>query len=123
MYCRPIEGATKADGPFGTFPFLKDPVTSVTLGDSSSIVMYLAKRYPGPATPTSLGTEAVCLDMWANQQDYYSFVISPLHDYNNPAPQKNGRNLRLVDTRADGDEVRSQRSRTRQPLPRRFWSC
>jgi glutathione S-transferase len=75
------------------------------LGDSSAMVVYLAKRYPGPATPNSLETEALCLDMWANQQDYYSFVISPLHDYNNPAPQKNGRNLRLVDTRTDGNEV------------------
>jgi len=93
----------KSKLPFGTVPYLKDG--SVELNDSMAIVQYIVTKYPGPATPTSTETAALALDMWAWCQDYYGFVLSPYHDIAFAKQDKFGRNLRLTDTRPDGDEA------------------
>ena len=89
--------------PFGTLPWMKDPAEGLVLNDSLAIVQYLVKQYPGPATPRSTKEEALAANMWSWVQDYYSYVLSPLHDI---IMDKSGdpfwRNLRLTDTLADG---------------------
>jgi len=78
-------------GPTGTIPTLKHG--EVELWDSTAIVQYLIQRFPGPSTPPAhLAIKA--LDFWAILQDYYSFVLSPMHDIIMGLPR---RNLRLTD--------------------------
>lgn len=93
------------DTPMGTVPLLKDG--NITLNDSAAIMLYLVKKYPGDATPWGIEIEAKCLEMWSVQQDYYSFVLSPMHDVFNAGKDAGkdptGRNLRNVDI-SDPDE-------------------
>jgi len=78
-------------GPTGTIPHLKHG--EVELWDSTAIVQYLLQRFPGPSSPPAhLWIKA--LDFWAVLQDYYSFVLSPMHDIIMGLPR---RNLRLTD--------------------------
>ena len=81
---------------------LLPPTLLMQLNDSAAIMFYLAKKYPGPATPQGIHMEAKALDMWSVQQDYYSFVLSPMHDI--ILKGKDHRNLRLVDQRTEGDD-------------------
>jgi len=93
------------DAPMGTFPVLKDG--DVTLNDSAAIMFYLAKKYPGAATPQGVDLEAKCLDMWSVQQDYYSFVLSPMHDLINGQRNALARNLRLSDVSDEQDRLKN----------------
>ena len=87
--------------PFGTLPWMKDQSEGLILNDSMAIVQYLVNKYPGPASPRSKVEEALAANMWAWSQDYYSFVLSPLHDIILEHHDPFWRNLRLTDTLAE----------------------
>ena len=44
------------------------------------MVQYLVSEYEGPLTPASSVEAASIANLWAWVNDYYSFVLSPLHD-------------------------------------------
>ena len=88
--------------PHGHLPWLKDG--ELTLNDSFAIVQYLVEKYPGPFTPDSFGAKMKSIDAWAFVQDYYSFVLSPLHDMALKHGERFWRNARMTDTRAVGSE-------------------
>ena len=68
------------EAPFGTVPWMKDHSNGLILNDSMAIVQYLVTKYPGPLTPKNVDNSALVSMYWAWCQDYYSFVLSPLHD-------------------------------------------
>ena len=87
---------------FGTVPWMKDKSNGVILNDSMAIVQYLVSEYVGPLTPSSASESALIANLWAWSNDYYSFVLSPLHDIITGHSEAFWRNLRLTDTLADG---------------------
>jgi len=87
--------------PNGHFPWMKDG--KLVLNDSNVIVQYLIEKYPGPLTPTTFDEKMKALAAWSWCQDYYSFVLSPLHDMALKHNEKHWRNARLTDPRAVGD--------------------
>ena len=90
------------EAPFGTVPWMKDHSNGLILNDSMAIVQYLVTKYPGPLTPENVDNAALVSMYWAWCQDYYSFVLSPLHDIITGHNEPFWRNLRLTDTLADG---------------------
>ena len=90
------------DAPFGTIPWMKDITNGLELNDSMAIVQYLVSKYPGPLTPKTPEEAALTAMYWGWAQDYYSFVLSPLHDIITGHDQAFWRNLRLTDTLAEG---------------------
>jgi len=90
-----------AETPNGHLPWMKDG--SLVLNDSSSIVQYIIEKYPGPYTPTSFDSKVLSVEAWAWVQDYYNFVLSPLHDMALQHNERHWRNARLTDSRAVGD--------------------
>jgi len=78
-------------GPTGTIPNIKHG--EVELWDSTAIVQYLLEQFPGPCSPPA-NLRIKALDFWAVLQDYYNFVLSPMHDIIMGLPK---RNLRLTD--------------------------
>lgn len=93
--------------PFGTLPWMNDQSEGLILNDSLAIVQYLVRQYPGPASPRSTREEALAANMWAWVQDYYAFVLSPLHDIILGQSDPFWRNLRLTDTLADGGKEKA----------------
>ena len=90
------------EAPFGTIPWLKDHSNGIELNDSLAIVQYLTNKYQGVLTPTSIENSALSAMYWSWAQDYYSFVLSPLHDIITGHNETFWRNLRLTDTLAEG---------------------
>lgn len=90
------------EAPFGTVPWMKDHSNGLELNDSLAIIQYLISKYKGPLTPKSLESAALTAMYWGWVQDYYSFVLSPLHDIITGHNEVFWRNLRLTDTLADG---------------------
>ncbi len=88
--------------PFGTIPWFRDNSNGIELNDSLAIVQYLVSKYKGPLTPKSHENAALTAMYWAWAQDYYSFVLSPLHDIITDNSDPFWRNLRLTNTLADG---------------------
>lgn len=92
-----------SETPHGHLPWLKDG--DLVLNDSNSIVQYIIDKYPGSLTPKTFEERIRALDNWSWTNDYYAFVMSPLHDMALHHGEKHWRNLRLTDTRAVGDET------------------
>ena len=90
------------DSVFGTVPWMKDKSNGLVLNDSMAIVQYLVTKYEGPLTPSSSEQAASIANLWAWSNDYYSFVLSPLHDIITGHSEAFWRNLRLTDTLAEG---------------------
>ena len=90
------------DSLFGTVPWMKDKSSDVILNDSMAMVQYLVTKYEGPLTPLSTIEAALIANLWAWSNDYYSFVLSPLHDIITGHNEVFWRNLRLTDTLAEG---------------------
>ena len=95
------------DSLFGTVPWMKDKSNGLVLNDSMAIVQYLVTEYEGPLTPSSKADAASIANLWAWSNDYYSFVLSPLHDIITGHSEVFWRNLRLTDTLADGGKERA----------------
>ena len=91
-----------SDSIFGTVPWMKDRANGLVLNDSMAIVQYLVTKYRGPLTPSSSEQAASIANLWAWSNDYYSFVLSPLHDIITGHSEVFWRNLRLTDTLAGG---------------------
>lgn len=91
-----------SDSLFGTVPWIKDKANGLVLNDSMAIVQYLVNEYRGPLTPGSSVEAASIANLWAWSNDYYSFVLSPLHDVITGHSEAFWRNLRLTDTLAEG---------------------
>ncbi|MBU74627.1 MAG: hypothetical protein CMM73_02825 [Rhodospirillaceae bacterium] len=90
------------EAPFGTVPWIKDHSNGLELNDSLAIIQYLVTKYQGPLTPKSPESAALTAMYWGWVQDYYSFVLSPLHDVITGHNEVFWRNLRLTDTLAEG---------------------
>ena len=90
------------EAPFGTVPWMKDHANGLELNDSLAIVQYLVTKYDGPLTPKSAEDAARTAMYWGWVQDYYSFVLSPMHDIITGHNEVFWRNLRLTDTLAEG---------------------
>ena len=90
------------EAPFGTVPWMKDHASGLELNDSLAIVQYLVTKYEGPLTPKSAEDAARTAMYWGWVQDYYSFVLSPMHDIITGHNEVFWRNLRLTDTLAEG---------------------
>jgi glutathione S-transferase len=90
------------EAPFGTVPWMKDHSNGLELNDSLAIVQYLVSKYDGPLTPNSPEGAAKTAMYWGWVQDYYSFVLSPMHDIITGHNEVFWRNLRLTDTLAEG---------------------
>jgi len=88
----------------GTFPWLDLKDEGFQLSDTSAMVQYLVKKYPGPATPRNLKEEVLAADQWAWCQDYYSFFLSPYHDTILSHNEPHWRNARNTDPRAKAGE-------------------
>ena len=86
------------DSDFGTVPWMKDKSNGLILNDSMAMVQYLVNEYNGPLTPPSVKDSALMANLWAWCNDYYSFVLSPLHDIITGHNEVFWRNLRLTDT-------------------------
>ncbi len=93
------------DSLFGTVPWMKDRSNGLVLNDSMAIVQYLVAEYEGPLTPKSTEDAASIANLWAWCNDYYSFVLSPLHDIITGHSEIFWRNLRLTDTLAEGGKT------------------
>ena len=93
------------DSLFGTVPWMKDKSNGLILNDSLAIVQYLVTEYEGPLTASSPKDAGTVADLWAWSNDYYSFVLSPLHDIITGHSEAFWRNLRLTDTLAGGQEL------------------
>ena len=91
-----------SDSLFGTVPWMKDKSNDLVLNDSMAIVQYLVTEYRGPLTPSSPEEAASVANLWAWSNDYYSFVLSPLHDIITGHNEVFWRNLRLTDTLSGG---------------------
>ena len=92
------------DSLFGTVPWMRDKSNDLILNDSMAIVQYLVSQYKGPLTPASAKDAASIANLWAWSNDYYSFVLSPLHDIITGHSETFWRNLRLTDSLAQGGE-------------------
>ena len=90
------------DSLFGTVPWMRDKSSGLVLNDSMAMVQYLVNEYKGPLTPKSIPDAASIANLWAWSNDYYSFVLSPLHDIITGHSEVFWRNLRLTDTLAEG---------------------
>lgn len=90
------------DSLFGTVPWMKDKANDLVINDSMAMVQYLVSQYKGPLTPTSPKEGALIANFWAWSNDYYSYVLSPLHDIITGHSETFWRNLRLTDTLKDG---------------------
>ena len=90
------------DSLFGTVPWMKDKANGLVLNDSMAIVQYLVSEYKGQLTPKSNSAAASIANLWAWSNDYYSFVLSPLHDIVTGHSEIFWRNLRLTDSLAEG---------------------
>ena len=90
------------EAPFGTVPWMKDHSSGLELNDSLAIIQYLVSKYDGPLTPKSHEESAKTAMYWGWVQDYYSFVLSPMHDIITGHNEVFWRNLRLTDTLAEG---------------------
>lgn len=90
--------------PFGTVPWMKDHANGLELNDSLSMVQYLVSKYEGPLTPKTPESAALTAMYWGWAQDYYSFVLSPMHDIITGHNEVFWRNLRLTDTLAEGGQ-------------------
>lgn len=90
------------EAPFGTVPWMKDHSNGIELNDSLAIIQYLVSKYEGPLTPKSTEDAAMAAMYWGWVQDYYSFVLSPMHDIITGHNEVFWRNLRLTDTLAEG---------------------
>ena len=90
------------EAPFGIVPWMKDHSNGLELNDSLAIVQYLVSKYDGPLTPKSTEEAAKTAMYWGWVQDYYSFVLSPMHDIITGHNEVFWRNLRLTDTLAEG---------------------
>ena len=90
------------EAPFGTVPWMKDHSNGIELNDSLAIIQYLVSKYDGPLTPKSAEDAAMTAMYWGWVQDYYSFVLSPMHDIITGHNEVFWRNLRLTDTLAEG---------------------
>ena len=90
------------EAPFGIVPWMKDHSNGLELNDSLAIVQYLVSKYDGPLTPKSTEEAAKTAMYWGWVQDYYSFVLSPMHDIITGHNEVLWRNLRLTDTLAEG---------------------
>lgn len=88
--------------PFGTVPWMKDHSNGIELNDSLAIIQYLVSKYEGPLTPKTTQDAAMAAMYWGWAQDYYSFVLSPMHDIITDHNEVFWRNLRLTDTLAEG---------------------
>ena len=93
------------DSLFGTVPWMKDKSNGLVLNDSMAMVQYLVNQYEGPLTPDSKSDGALVANLWAWSNDYYSFVLSPLHDIITGHSEVFWRNLRLTDTLAEGGKT------------------
>ena len=93
------------DSLFGTIPWMKDKSNGLILNDSMAIVQYLVTEYEGPLTPKSNTDAASIANLWAWSNDYYSFVLSPLHDIITGHNEAFWRNLRLTDTLSEGGKA------------------
>jgi len=93
------------DSLFGTVPWMKDKSNGLILNDSMAMVQYLVNQYEGPLTPGSEPDAALVANLWAWSNDYYSFVLSPLHDIITGHSEVFWRNLRLTDTLAEGGKT------------------
>jgi glutathione S-transferase len=91
-----------SDSLFGTVPWMKDKSNGLVLNDSMAMVQYLVNEYSGPLTPSSTQNSAAIANLWAWSNDYYSYVLSPLHDIITGHSDAFWRNLRLTDTLAEG---------------------
>ncbi len=87
-----------SDSLFGTVPWMKDKANGLVLNDSMAMVQYLVAEYNGPLTPSSASEAALISNVWAWTNDYYSFVLSPLHDIITGHNEVFWRNLRLTDS-------------------------
>jgi glutathione S-transferase len=83
---------------FGTVPWMKDKSNGLVLNDSMAMVQYLVSEYKGPLTPISAQESASIANLWAWSNDYYSYVLSPLHDIITGNNDAFWRNLRLTNT-------------------------
>ena len=92
----------ETDSIFGTVPWMKDKSNGLILNDSVAMVQYLVSEYEGPLTPASSVEAASIANLWAWVNDYYSFVLSPLHDIITGHNEVFWRNLRLTDTLVGG---------------------
>ena len=90
------------EAPFGTVPWMKDHANGLELNDSLAIIQYLVSKYEGPLTPGTPESAAMAAMYWGWAQDYYSFVLSPMHDIITGHNEVFWRNLRLTDTLAEG---------------------
>ena len=90
------------EAPFGTVPWMRDHSNGLELNDSLAIVQYLVTKYDGPLTPKTAEDAARTAMYWGWVQDYYSFVLSPMHDIITGHNEVFWRNLRLTDTLAEG---------------------
>jgi glutathione S-transferase len=90
------------EAPFGTVPWMKDHANGLELNDSLAIIQYLVSKYEGPLTPKTPESAAIAAMYWGWAQDYYSFVLSPMHDIITGHNEVFWRNLRLTDTLAEG---------------------
>ena len=90
------------DSLFGTVPWMKDKSNGLVLNDSMAMVQYLVTEYNGPLTPASTQEAASIANLWAWSNDYYSYVLSPLHDIITGHSEVFWRNLRLTDSLAEG---------------------
>jgi glutathione S-transferase len=68
------------------------------------MVQYLVSKYEGPLTPKTPESAALTAMYWGWAQDYYSFVLSPMHDIITGHNEVFWRNLRLTDTLAEGGQ-------------------
>ena len=90
------------DSLFGTVPWMEDKSNGLILNDSMAIVQYLVSKYEGKLTPSTQEESAMVANLWAWSNDYYSFVLSPLHDIITGHSEAFWRNLRLTDTLHEG---------------------
>ena len=90
------------DSLFGTVPWMKDKANDLVINDSMAMVQYLVAQYQGPLTPSSPEESALISNFWAWSNDYYSYVLSPLHDIITGHNETFWRNLRLTDTLKEG---------------------
>lgn len=88
----------ETQAPFGIVPWMKDASNGLELNDSLAIVQYLVSKYEGPLTPKSPEQAAKVANFWGWTQDYYSYVLSPLHDIITENNDVFWRNLRLTDS-------------------------
>jgi len=89
--------------PNGHLPWMKDGM--LVLNDSASIIQYLIEKYPGPFTPKTFDVKVKAFAAWSWCQDYFSYVLSPLHDMALQHNERHWRNARLTDERAVGDQT------------------